>query len=79
MGMIPTVAEDGDRVWVVLKRACEALGLDPEPQRKKLAEKAWAVTSFMEATGSDGKSYEMLCLDLDRLPMWLAMKGVLIL
>lgn len=63
---------EGEQVWVVVKRVCEALGVDEEPQRKKLKNKAWAATSFKEVTGPDGKNYESFCLSLDSLPMWLA-------
>jgi hypothetical protein len=68
---LQTVRE-GERVWVVLKRACEALGIDESGQRQKLAEKAWAVAELISATGNDAKTYEMFCVDLDTLPMWLA-------
>jgi P22_AR N-terminal domain len=68
---LQTVRE-GERVWVVLKRACEALGLDAATQAEKLKEKAWSVTGLIPATGNDAKTYEMFCVDLDTLPMWLA-------
>jgi len=66
---------DGERVFVVVKRLCESLAIDADSQRKRLSDPErcpWAVTVVMTATGSDGKSYEMLCLDLESLPMWLA-------
>jgi hypothetical protein len=62
----------GERVWVVVKRVCEALGIDHDSQRKRLLRTPWAVTAMMTATGPDGKNYEVACLDLDALPMWLA-------
>jgi hypothetical protein len=68
---LQTVRE-GERVWVVLKRACEALGLDAATQAEKLKEKAWAVAGLIPATGPDGRNYEMFCVDMDTLPMWLA-------
>lgn len=68
---LQTVRE-GERVWVVVRRVCEALGLHAHGQAEKLKEKPWAVTQLVCATGSDGKSYEMLCIELDKLPMWLA-------
>ena len=58
--------------YLVVKRACEDLGIDEEPQRKKLQRQPWAVTSFMEAPGPDGKTYQMFCLHVDSVPMWLA-------
>lgn len=66
---------EGERVFVVVKRLCEALDISHDAQTRRLADKGrcpWAVTTVMVATGSDGKPYEMLCLDLDSLPMWLA-------
>lgn len=63
---------DGERVWVVLKRACEALGLDAATQAEKLKEKAWATTGLIPADLPDGRNYEMFCVDMDTLPMWLA-------
>jgi hypothetical protein len=66
------VRGDGEQVWVVVKRVCEALGLDETGQRRKLADKAWAVAELKSATALDGKAYETLCLSLDSLPMWLA-------
>lgn len=62
--------EDG--VWIVLRRACESLGIALEPQLAKLKGKPWAVMTMNVATGPDGKNYETSCLHLDSVPMWLA-------
>ena len=67
-----TVIPRDDKLFVVLKRACEILGLDEEPQRKKLRQAKWATTSMMEAVANDGKTRSMLCLELRSFPMWLA-------
>jgi hypothetical protein len=69
---LQAVQHDDGRVYVVLKRACEALGIDDRSQREKLKEKPWAVGVLITSTGPDGKNYEAFCLDLDSLPMWLA-------
>lgn len=66
------VVQDGETIWVSVRRISEALGIDEEPQRKKLKRKAWAVTSLKEATGPDGKTYETFCISHRSLPMWLA-------
>jgi hypothetical protein len=58
--------------WVVVKPACDKLTIMSEPQRKRLVRQPWAVTSIMEATGSDGKRYKMFCLRRDCVAMWLA-------
>jgi hypothetical protein len=63
---------EGEAVWVVVKRVCEALGLDPATQREKLKGKAWAVSGLIPSTAADGKTYELFCLDIESLPMWLA-------
>jgi hypothetical protein len=65
-------SKDERGVWVPIKRVCEALEIDESRQRRKLAGKAWAVADMKSATGSDGKSYEMFCVHIDSLPMWLA-------
>lgn len=68
---LQTVRE-GERVWVVLKRACEALGIEAHGQAEKLKEKAWATTQLICAVAEDGCNRELFCVDLDTLPMWLA-------
>lgn len=62
----------GNKVWVGVKRVCEALGVDYAGQFTKLREAAWAVVGFSPITGPDDKKYETFCIDLRRLPMWLA-------
>lgn len=63
---------DGERVQVVVKRVCEALGIDPDGQRRKLAEKPWACTELISVQLPGDQTREVFCLDLDSLPMWLA-------
>ncbi len=58
-------------MWVSIRRECENLGLDFSNQLKKLKSKAWAVVVENTTTGSDGKTYQMVCCDLDTLPGWL--------
>lgn len=74
-GAIQCIQSDG-QAWVVLKPACEALGIDAFAQRKRLDQQAWAVSSVKESTGKDGKRYEMYCLRSDVLAMWLATLSV---
>jgi len=69
---LEVIRDEQGEGWTVVKRACENVGLDEEPQRKKLRAAKWAVTSVMEATGPDGKTYKMFCLHVDSVPMWLA-------
>lgn len=60
-----------NKVQVVVKRVCEALGISDEPQRRKLHEAEWACTTIMVALDSRGRKQEVFCIDLDSLPMWL--------
>ena len=57
---------------VVLRPAIEALGLDFEPQRKKLSRRAWATTSLKEVVAADGKPREMVTVDVRTFLMLLA-------
>jgi hypothetical protein len=66
---------EGERVWVVVKRVCEALGVDYGAQHKRLSDAVsspWATVSLTETVAEDGKTRELFCVDLDTLPMWLA-------
>jgi hypothetical protein len=68
---LQTVRE-GERVWVVAKRVCEALGIEAHGQAEKLKEKAWACTQLICVHDTTGRLQETFCCDLDTLPMWLA-------
>lgn len=59
-------------VWVSLKRMCENVDVDYSGQAAKLKNKPWAVMEMISMTGSDGKTYRMLMLHIDSVPMWLA-------
>lgn len=63
--------EEGERP-IPLRPFCDRLGLTIAPQLVKLKEVEWAVVSKIDTTGSDGKTYEMACLPLRAIPMWLA-------
>ena len=65
------IEQDG-RLWVAVKPVCEALGIDNKGQQAKLSAKTWATMEIISTVGADAKAREMLCLDLDSLPMWLA-------
>jgi len=60
------------KIYVSVRRVCKALGIDSDVQRRKLQAAPWAVTVKMTATGTDGKQYKNVMIDLDALPMWLA-------
>lgn len=63
---------EGEQVWVVIKRVCEALGLDHASQLEKLKAKPWATIGLIPTVAEDGKQREIACVDLKSLPMWLA-------
>lgn len=56
---------------VSLRHACDAIGIDPESQRRKLRRRSWAVAVQKTATGTDGKSYEMTMIDRRTFTYWL--------
>jgi hypothetical protein len=63
------------KVYVSLRRCCEALGIDPDSQRRRLADKErspWACTVMMTVHDASGRRQEACLVDLDTLPMWLA-------
>ena len=66
------VGDAMETAYVVLRPACEALGLDFSSQVQRLKRQSWArvvVTTTHDATG---RKQEMFCLHLDSFPMWLA-------
>lgn len=69
---IVTVDREGE-TFVPIKPICQALGIDIEPQRKKIAEdeKLHSVAVLNTATGADGKAYEMFCLPMKYVFGWL--------
>jgi len=58
---------------IPIKPICEAIGIDFEPQRKKIYNDQLlaSVTSLEEAPGADKKTYEMVCLPLKYVFGWL--------
>lgn len=58
--------------YLVLRAACEDLGIDPDSQRKRLVRQAWATTVVMTSVAADAKQREVFCLHADSVPMWLA-------
>lgn len=66
------VIENGEK-RVAIKPICEALGLNVEAQRQKLKEDEIlnSVTLLSKATGSDGKTYEMVTIPFRFVFGWL--------
>ena len=59
--------------YTPVKPVCDILGIDWESQRQRIArdEVLISVACVIQATGADGKRYDMLCLPLDYLNGWL--------
>lgn len=68
---LDVVPKDGD-AFVVVKRVCGALGIRFSGQIAKLQNDPSAVVQMIWTTAPDGKNYEMFCISLDSLPLWLA-------
>jgi hypothetical protein len=60
------------KVFVSLKRCCDALGLKVQRQLTKLKEQPWACVTIMVTHDKSGRRQELAMIDLDSLPMWLA-------
>lgn len=67
---IQCVMQDGV-AYVSVRHMCEALGLNSQRQIQKLLEDEDFNCKHMYATGSDGKSYEMVCLSSKQANGWL--------
>lgn len=66
------VAQEGDRVLVVVRRVCEVLGVDANTQQKRLRNDPSVTTVKLTVVAEDGKQREMLCVDHRGFPLWLA-------
>lgn len=58
--------------WVVVRKVCEVLGIDPKSQQRRLAEQPWTTSVTMTLVAADGKPHEQYCISVDSTPMWLA-------
>jgi len=67
------ILNDENEKRVAVKPICEALGIAEEPQVRKIKEDEIlsSVATLTVATGSDGKSYEMLTIPLEYAFGWL--------
>lgn len=71
---IEALPPNGDgKVWISVRRVCEALGIDNKTQQEKLATKEWACVGLIPTQlPGDVQTRLVFCIDLDSLPMWLA-------
>ena len=58
--------------WLLIKAACEVLGIDTQAQQRRLERTPWATGGMITAVGADGRTREMFCLRSDKVAMWLA-------
>lgn len=67
------INSDSGEILVPIRPICEAIGIDPEGQRRKISEDEDlnSVADLRSATGTDGKQYKMLCLPLIYVYGWL--------
>jgi DNA-directed RNA polymerase specialized sigma24 family protein len=56
--------------WVAMHPVCKAIGLHISSQRKRLDDPKFS-SARMRTTATDGKSYEVLAIPLQKLPGWL--------
>ncbi|MER0028481.1 phage antirepressor N-terminal domain-containing protein [Corynebacterium sp. KPL4043] len=68
---IMAVQHDGTE-WAAANHVCDALGINWEPQHRKLKDKNWATMIIMTTVGADGKQRQMSMVDRRTLTMWLA-------
>lgn len=62
--------EVGGKPHVSLRHACEAIGIDPEAQRRKLRNRSWAC-AVQETAQLDGQRREYTMIDRRTFTMWL--------
>ena len=70
---IVTVERDGE-IFVPIKPICEAIGIDPKVQRRKLQEDEFFASTgvIMTSVAADEKEREMYCIRLRDVYGWLA-------
>lgn len=70
---ISAVTDENHNVFVPVKPICQAIGIDHDAQRQRIKRhrKLSSVAVTVTATGTDGKSYDMLALPLQYVYGWL--------
>lgn len=69
---LEAVRDEAGDVWVSVRRVCENLGLAPNSQRQKLANKSWCRGTIIISRDARGSEQESYVIHIDTLPMWLA-------
>lgn len=58
--------------WAALKPMCDSLGIDMPTQLRKLNRRSWATVGQKPMVAADGRTREMVMIDAETIPMWLA-------
>lgn len=69
---LQAVRTPDNKVFVSIRRVCEALGINEWSQQRKLQDAKWASTVNMTVVDPTGRSREQTMLPLDSVPMWLS-------
>lgn len=71
---IEAMRDDSGRIWVVVRRMCEVVGVDVPTQRQRLMNQPWAVghIAMSPIRDSMGRTQTALMIDDESVPMWLA-------
>jgi P22_AR N-terminal domain len=72
---IHTFENEGGR-YVAMRRIVENMGLNWSGQHTKLLDQKKKLSCMdIHTTASNGKSYQMLAMPVEKLPLWLASMG----
>ena len=66
------VASEEGKASLVIRRACEALGLSFPAQLKALRGSAATTVAMIATVAEDGRRRRLACLDIRLVPLWLA-------
>ena len=69
---IQAVRGPGGEGYAVVRRMCEALGIDHKNQREKLQSAPWACGVLITSRDVTGRDQELYCLHVRSVAMWLA-------
>lgn len=66
-----TLIEHNGQPYIAMRPIVENMGLDWRSQQRKLNSRFHSIVVNMTTVATDGKTREMLCLPLQKLPAWL--------
>lgn len=65
-------AQFDGREWASLRHMCDSLGVDYVTQLRKLRSRSWATVGQRPMVAADGKVRDMILIDAQTIPLWLA-------